>query len=1094
MAMNIVPITVSWQPEHSVDAALAAFREEFRWAVAHPWARHERVSRTFQQRHRVAQQLFGPLVNVIPTALNLTLDGVETSTFNASAGPVEDMTFTVRGNPGQGLSIEVDVNPKLYTQTEASGHAQRITDWLRRITLLSGASLLVELTEPTRQLPHQSPLEAWEHDLVIQSFNATAQPVRARTLADAFAQQVERTPDAEALVYDGRRWTYAQFDAAVTAVAQHVHTALEKAGLDPSVPHAVGVSLTRGPELLAAVHGVHRAGHAYVALDPNDPELRTEAKCADANCRIVLDGRLDDFDALVATGERLMRDESGQTWRTPVMDDPAYVLFTSGSTGRPKGVVVSHRAICNRLEWMQHEFPTGVGDAVVHKTPVTFDVSVWELFWPLQTGATLVIAAPEGHRDPHYLHQLLIGERVKVVHFVPSMLRAFLAHIAEQPHAARPAELRHVICSGEALSSDLVNGARTVLGVDPINLYGPTEAAVDVTYWYTDADRDRHVVPIGYPVWNTQCYVLDARQRPVPIGFPGELYLGGVQLADGYAGQPETTAAAFLTVPGENLGLAQDQRLYRTGDVAAWRWDGSLEYLGRSDDQIKIRGQRIELGEVDAAFLSAPGIADAAVVPHDYGGETQLVAHVVPTNQNVSSTVIAGDDSGATSRWTQALLAHLRRHLTDAMLPIGLVTHQRLPLSSSGKTSRRELSQNQDIMLWASLISGHTGIAEHPMQENAASEAYSDATVLATTQAFTEVLGMHIGPHDDFFLCGGHSLRALQAVNRINRTGLWRVTVADIFAHPTPYTLASHLKESGRTAQTAVNLLRGPSSDEQAGAPVFLLPPAGGLGWCYTPLARALDGERDVYALSMVELLNQEEAPVNLQELAQAFHEQIRSVVGDQPFHIAGWSLGGMAAHTLGALAVESEANVLSVGILDAYPGSCWRDEPIPGRAEAWRAVLRMAGLEPERVLVAFTQHEPELSREDEETLRGELLSEDSLLFGLGAEFIDAALATVRRSAEIIRNSANQAPLLAPIPVLHIQAVQNARFTPDAWTDLTPNGIEFHAVDSTHPGMMRSPHHGQVADVLGKLWHKAEQHHGASTSRRSGSSSGAVVV
>ncbi|MFD6464120.1 amino acid adenylation domain-containing protein, partial [Streptomyces roseolus] len=297
----------------------------------------------------------------------------------------------------------------------------------------------------------------------------------------------------------------------------------------------------------------------------------------------------------------------------------AYVIFTSGSTGRPKGVAVSHAAIVNRMVWMHAQYGLSAEDVGLQKTPSTFDVSVPEFFWPLQIGARLVIAKPDGHRDPAYLAEIIAAERVTVTHFVPSMLAVFVADAA----AAQSSSLRMVFASGEALPPKPAHRLRELTGASLHNLYGPTEAAVDVTA-HEVVDADAHTVPIGTPVFNTQVYVLDNRLRPVPIGVPGELYLAGAQLARGYVGRPDLTGDRFVANP-----FGSGTRMYRTGDLVSWRSDGELEYLGRTDFQVKLRGQRLELGEIEAVLAAVPGVAQAAVVVAPQGD--RLLAYLTAT-------------------------------------------------------------------------------------------------------------------------------------------------------------------------------------------------------------------------------------------------------------------------------------------------------------------------------------------------------------------------------------------------------------------------------------------------------------------------------
>ncbi|WP_147124147.1 amino acid adenylation domain-containing protein, partial [Nocardia neocaledoniensis] len=423
---------------------------------------------------------------------------------------------------------------------------------------------------------------------------------------------------------------------------------------------------------------------------------------------------------------------------------PAYVIFTSGSTGLPKGVAVEHAAIVNRLVWMQQTYRLHGVDVVLQKTPVTFDVSVWEFFWPLQIGATLLLAEPDGHRDPGYLRRVIAEYGVTVAHFVPSMLEAFLA----QQEIAERTSLRLVFASGEALPAASAQRLRLLTGARLHNLYGPTEAAVDVTFHEVN-DADRTTVPIGAPVFNTRLHVLDSRLRPVPVGAPGELYLSGVQLARGYVARPELTAGRFVADPN-----ARGERMYRTGDLVRWTTNGELEYLGRTDFQVKLRGLRIELGEIEAVLEGVEGAARAVVVVRDDAGVgEQLVAYVVESEPGAV----------AVARLRESAL----RALPAYMVPAAFVLLDALPVNASGKLDRKALpAPARTVVAYAA--------PEGPVEQAAA-------------RVFGEVLGLdRVGRDDDFFALGGNSLVATQVAARLGADLGCRLGVRDLFGATTP--------------------------------------------------------------------------------------------------------------------------------------------------------------------------------------------------------------------------------------------------------------------------------------------------------------------
>ncbi|WP_344515748.1 non-ribosomal peptide synthase/polyketide synthase [Dactylosporangium maewongense] len=569
-------------------------------------------------------------------------------------------------------------------------------------------------------------LDAAELDLVLSGWNDTAADVPAATLPGLFARQVARTPDAPALVFEGESLSYAELDGRANGLARLL---IERGVVADSV---VGVSLPRGFDLVVALLAVLKAGGAYLPIDPDLPAERVAFMVADAGAVCVLSegpfaGTATAADVVVVPGQA------------------AYVIYTSGSTGVPKGVVVSHEGIVNRLVWMQAQFGLRPGDRVLQKTPFGFDVSVWELFWPLIQGGTMVIARPDGHRDPGYVAELIRAERVDTVHFVPSMLEAFLA----VPQAAECGGLRRVVCSGEALGPAVRDRFIHILpDVGLFNLYGPTEASVDVTACEVPAEGS---VPIGRPVFNTRVYVLDDRLAPVPVGVAGELYLAGVQLARGYVGRAGLTGERFVADPFDDGG-----RLYRTGDVVRWGGDGDLTYLGRADEQVKIRGFRIEPGEIEAVLAAHPDVTQVAVIAReDTPGDKRLVAYVV------------GPVDGA------ALREHAGERLPEYMVPSAVVTLDALPLTPNGKLNRKSLP--------APDFAAAAGTGRGP----------ANAREELLCQAFTEILGLdHVSVDDNFFTLGGHSLLAVRLVEWLRVRGV-PISVRSLFDAPTPAGLAT---------------------------------------------------------------------------------------------------------------------------------------------------------------------------------------------------------------------------------------------------------------------------------------------------------------
>jgi amino acid adenylation domain-containing protein len=664
----------------------------------------------------------------------------------------------------------------------------RFAGYLRRAL----EAMAADEHQPVERLPL---LPDAERRLVLEAFNDTrAEVPREALLHELFQAQAARTPGAVAVVFEDASLTYAQLDERANRLAHF----LRRRGVGPEV--RVGVCLERSLEMVVSLLGVLKAGGAYVPLDPGYPAERLAFMLADSAVPVLLtqerlraalpSGTAAQVVGVDGAWDEIARESAAHLPSGASPDSLAYVIYTSGSTGRPKGVMNAHGAVVNRLCWMQGEFGIGADDVVLQKTPFSFDVSVWELFWPLQRGATLVMARPDGHRDPRYLQSVIERRGVTTLHFVPSMLQPFV----ETVQAERCASLKRVFCSGEALSPALVEHfhARFPSSVALHNLYGPTEAAVDVTFWACERSAAPAVVPIGRPVWNTRLYVLDAARSPVPTGVAGELYIGGVQVARGYLGRPGLTAEKFVPDPfSSNPGA----RLYRTGDRARWRSalvrecvsaevdpavthsrtsalthsrTSFLEYLGRLDEQVKIRGFRIEPGEIEARLLEHAGVREAVVLAReDAPGERRLVAYFV------------GDAVQA-----ETLRAHLGQTLPAYMVPAAFVALDRLPLTPNGKLDRKALPAPE----YASAEDRYVA-PRNPLEE-----------VLA--EVWAAVLRVErVGVRDGFFALGGHSLLATRVVSRIRELFGVELPLRAMFEGPTVAELAVRVEALRRADQ-----------------------------------------------------------------------------------------------------------------------------------------------------------------------------------------------------------------------------------------------------------------------------------------------------
>ncbi|MDM0053598.1 non-ribosomal peptide synthetase/type I polyketide synthase [Variovorax sp. J22R115] len=657
------------------------------------------------------------------------------------------------------LPCVLKYDPELYdAQT-----VQRMEGHLR--TLLD--ALADDPRQPVGRLPLLTPAE---RDQVLRAGRG---PERAypleRCLHHWIEDQVERSPDATAvlLAEGGARLTYRDLDRRANRLAHR----LLRLGVGPG--EVVGVLAERSLELVVGLLGILKSGGAYLPLDPDHPPRRLARMVSDAGARVLLThGRVGgEANDVVEAASQVIHLEIGEAAdadadadaadarraASPVSaDDLAYVIYTSGSTGEPKGVENTHRGICNRLLWMQDEYRLEPADRVLQKTPIGFDVSVWEFFWPLMTGATLVMGRPGGHRDRDALVHTIAVHGITTLHFVPSMLRQFL----EARDLARcRATLRRVFCSGEALPFELQQRVFERLDVELHNLYGPTEAAVDVTHWRCRRDTALQTVPIGRPIANTRIHLLDRNGQPVPIGLPAQLHIGGVAVARGYRNRLDLTAEKFVPDPWAD---APGARMYRTGDLCRWRPDGNIDYLGRIDTQVKLRGQRIELGEVQATLRAHPQVGDAAVDVERHGDDARLLAWFVPRN-----------GTGGVPDATE-LRRFLRERLPEAMVPAAFVALEALPLTPNGKLDRAALPRRT------------AAPAQQPAAAGTSEIEHRIAAIWCSVLRIDTVGASH-----NFYDAGGHSLLLATVQTRLAEAFGRAPSMVEMFQFPTVRQLAA---------------------------------------------------------------------------------------------------------------------------------------------------------------------------------------------------------------------------------------------------------------------------------------------------------------
>lgn len=920
-------------------------------------------------------------------------------------GSTEELDLRVEfAEEGNEIVLWFSYNSDLF---DASTIARMVEHF--RILLESAAD------DPDMQISRMPLLSEAERHQILVDWNSTHVDYPTSIPLHKFIeQQVEKTPDALAAIFETQQITYRELNKLANRLAHY----LQARGVGPDV--LVGVCAERSLELVIALLASIKAGGAYVPLDPEYPRDRLQAMLLDGNPRVVLTQQrlLDHLPPTTAEIFCLDRDWTAleaESVENPVTSvgpkNLAYVIYTSGSTGNPKGVPNIHEGIVNRLMWMQDAYRLTENDRVLQKTPFSFDVSVWEFFWPLMTGATLVVARPGGHRDPAYLVNLIAEQSITTLHFVPSMLSIFL----ESAGLERCGAVRQVMASGEALSFELQQQFFQRMNAELHNLYGPTEAAVDVTYWDCRRDGTQSIVPIGRPIANTQIYILDSRLQPVPIGVPGELHIGGIGLARGYLNRPELTAEKFILDPFSDRPEA---RLYKTGDLARFLADGAIEYLGRIDFQVKLRGFRIELGEIEAVLDECPGVRRAAViVREDTPGDKRLVAYVIPVDRQLD---------------TKELRRLLEDKLPEYMLPSRFVLMEDFPMTTSGKLDRKALPI--------------------PPLENGKLTMVPPRTQLEARLAslFASVLNLSsVGVTDNFFDLGGHSLLAGRLLAQVHEHFGKQVPLSAMFRGATVESLAKLLSEEayGSTESIAMKIQPGDGTR----LPFFAIVPPGEESIGYAMLARHMGPEQTVYKIQGFAPVLDGSRPYTqreMQDLTQDYVAAIRSVQSHGPYCLGGLCDG---THIAEQIVLSLEAQGEEVGVFAIFDTWVLQHSQVRWLWKVDYYRRRLREIKPKRLAERLTSYKA--------------LAENKVNLLLGKQ-------AARTDWQQTYWPEDFSPPRFHAPVLLFKRPKQLFYyinDPEmGWGRRSESGVEIHEIDFHHREILREPHVRQFGVELAK--------------------------
>jgi len=854
----------------------------------HQDAPFEKVVEFVQPQRNIA---VNPLFQIMVILQNapLELDGHQMYPLDTETSNLDQIVgFTETPN---GLNLSIDYSTVLY-------NSKTIEKMVEHFSALCEAIA----ASPTTKIDELDYIGEAEKQRLLIDFNQTqADYSKDKCIHQLFAEQVKRNPNKTAVVYEygayedsqlgSQRLSYQQLYDKSNELALY----LQSQGVKPD--SLVGLCVERSLDMMVGILGIVQAGGAYVPFDSDYPDERLSYMLQDSQAAIVLtqekfQSKLSD---LIGTDIQLicldkqwseisdsvaaLKAKNTKLREEVKSDNLVYVIYTSGSTGQPKGVMLEHRALTNRINWMQKQYSLDDQDVVLQKTPYSFDVSAWEFFWPMMSGASIVFAKPEGHKDVHYLEDMINKKKVTTLHFVPSMLNIFLENAKTNCES-----VRQVFCSGEALGRKTVDNYKMKFSNALLhNLYGPTEAAIDVTAYKCSRSEDS-TVPIGSPIDNIQIYILDQNNSPKPIGVAGELHIAGDGLARGYLNLAELSDEKFIDNP-----FSPGSRMYKSGDLARWLDDGNIEYLGRIDTQVKIRGFRIEMGEIETQLNQHPQIKDCALVAQGQEANKQLIAFYVAKGTTAGNIINLNNED---------LKTHLRLTLPEYMLPITYVSLEIIPLTHSGKVNRRVL-ERKDV----SLESSQGYLAPRNDVEKQLVDIWAELLNLKRE---------NVGVNDNFFELGGHSLLAVQIIAKMEVVLTQKLPVSIIITAPTIAAIAKVDEQKAASFDIVV-----PMQAKGSKLPIFAIPGADGGVLPYLPLSQSLGNEQPFYGLQAVGLDGKTPPLDSVEKTAEANIYALKKIQNTGPYSFVGFSYGGLVAYEMARLLLEQGEDVRSLVILD---------------------------------------------------------------------------------------------------------------------------------------------------------------------------------